>query len=206
VVPVTSEHEDDMDMTGVLPVEPPPAADRDLWAAVQRGDRHAFTELYHRHADAVWQHAYRLTTSATTAEDVLAATFLTAWRRRSSVVFIAESARPWLLAVAANEARTEWRRAKRHRMLSHRLRPAPDVDDHADTVVTALDDRRQVHRVLAAIEKLPRIQREAVTLCLVADVSQADAARLLGIPEATLRSHIHRARTRLRTTLPEGVR
>ena len=193
-------------MTEVLPVEPPPAADRELWAAVQRGDRDAFTELYHRHADAVWQHAYRLTASATTAEDVLAATFLTAWRRRSNVLLAADSARPWLLAVAANEARTEWRRATRHRRLSHRLGPAPDVDDHADTVVTSLDDRRRVHRVLAAIDKLPASQRDAVTLCLVAQVSHADAARTLGIPEATLRSHIHRARARLRTTLLERAR
>jgi hypothetical protein len=53
-----------------------------LWAAAQADDRQAFTELYHRHADAVWRHAHRLTSSPTAAEDVLAATFLTTWRRR----------------------------------------------------------------------------------------------------------------------------
>jgi RNA polymerase sigma-70 factor (ECF subfamily) len=205
-VPATFRHGDEIDMTEVLPVEQPPVADEELWAAVRRGDRDAFTALYHRHAEAVWQHAYRLTASRTAAEDVLAATFLTAWRRRGDVVFAADSARPWLLAVAANEARTEWRRATRRRRLSYRLGPAPDVDDHAETVVTSLDDRRKAHRVMAAIEKLPATQRDAVTLCLVAEVSQADAARVLGIPEATLRSHIHRARARLRTVLPEEVR
>jgi RNA polymerase sigma factor (sigma-70 family) len=193
-------------MTGVSQVEPSPTVDRELWSAVQHGDRDAFTVLYQRHAEAVWQHACRLTVSATAADDVLAATFLTAWRRRDDVVFAADSARPWLLAVATNEARTEWRRATRHRRLRDRVGPAPDVADHADSVASSLDDRRRVLRVLTAVEKLPEAQREAVTLCLVAEVSQADAARVLGIPEATLRSHIHRARTRLRTMLLEEVR
>lgn len=180
--------------------------DRELWGDVQRGDRDAFTALYHRHAEAVWQHACRLTASASAAEDVLAATFLTAWRRRAGITFAAGSARPWLLAVAANEARTEWRRTTRHRRLTDRVGPAPDVDDHADGVVASLDDRRRVLRALAAIEKLPTAQREVVTLCLVGEVSQVDAARVLRIPEATLRSHLHRARTRLRTMLLEDVR
>jgi DNA-directed RNA polymerase specialized sigma24 family protein len=56
-----------------------------LWAAARNADRQAFTELYHRHADAVWRHAHRLTSSPTVAEDVLAATFLTTWRRRGEV-------------------------------------------------------------------------------------------------------------------------
>ena len=191
---------------GLAGVNAPPADDHELWASAQRGDRDAFTVLYHRHADAVWNHAYRLTASPTTAEDVLAATFLTAWRRRADVRFVAESARPWLLAVAGNEARTEGRSRARFRRLTHRVGPAPDVADHADSVVTSLDDRRRLYRVLAAIAELPAAQREAVALCMVAELSQADAAQALGIPEATLRSRIARARARLRTLLPEEVR
>jgi RNA polymerase sigma factor (sigma-70 family) len=182
-----------------------PPDDQELWAAARAGDRDAFTALYHRHASAVWAHAHRLTASPTAAEDVLAATFLTAWRRRAEVRFTADSALPWLLAVAANEARTEWRRASRFRRLSQRVGPEPDVVDHADSVVTSLDDRRRVHRVLAAIARLPDPQRAVVALCLVAEVPHADAARALGIPEATLRSRIHRARARLRTALAEPL-
>src|SRR3990170_3671035 len=88
----------------------PPGGDSALWAAAQDGDRDAFTELYHRHADAVWRYAYRWTGSPTAAEDGLAATFLTTWRRRAEVQLAAGSLRAWLLAVAGNEARTEWRR------------------------------------------------------------------------------------------------
>jgi RNA polymerase sigma factor (sigma-70 family) len=184
----------------------PPADDHELWSLAQDGDRDAFTAIYHRHAEAVWNHACRLTASQSAAEDVLAATFLTAWRRRHSVRLVAESARPWLLAVAGNEARTEWRRMTRHRRLTGRLGPAPAVEDHAESVVTSLDDRRRLHRVLAAIAELPASQREAVALCMVAELPQADAARVLGVPEATLRSRIFRARARLRGVLMEDVR
>lgn len=181
----------------------PPGSDGSLWRAVQDGDRDAFTAIYHRHADAVWNQAYRLTASRTTAEDVLAATFLAAWRRRAEVEFDADSARPWLLAVATNEVRTHWRRAGRQERVAWRVGPPPAVADHADGVVASLDGRRRVHEVLAAIQRLPAGQREAVALCLVGELSTAEAAAALGVTEVTVRSRIHRARQRLRALLPE---
>ena len=48
-------------------------SDAELWA---RGDESAFGELYDRYAEAVWNHAYRLTASWSTAEDLTSATFL----------------------------------------------------------------------------------------------------------------------------------
>jgi RNA polymerase sigma-70 factor (ECF subfamily) len=178
-------------------------SDHTLWAAAAGGDREAFTTLYHRHADAVWRHAHRLTGTRTAAEDVLAATFLAAWRRRSQVRFTADSARPWLLAVAGNEARTEWRRTARHERLARRVGAAQAQDDHSDAVVARLDDRRRLHRVRDALDDLSDKHREVVELCMIAEVPQADAARALGIPEVTLRSRIHRARAKLRDLLAE---
>lgn len=190
-------------MGTALPGDPEDRADHELWAAAQDGDRDAFTTLYHRHADAVWRQAYHLTGTRSAAEDVLAATFLTAWRRRGEVRFTADSALPWLLAVAGNEARTERRRVVRHQRLFHRIGSAPVVRDHSDAVVASVDDRRRLHRVLAALEHLSGDQREVVELCLIAELPQPEVARTLGIPEATLRSRIHRARARLRTLLSE---
>jgi RNA polymerase sigma factor (sigma-70 family) len=180
--------------------------DDELWAAAQDGDRDAFTTLYHRHAATVWRQAHHLTGSSAMAEDVLAATFLTAWRRRAEVRFTADSALPWLLAVAGNEARTEQRRSMRHQRLFRRLGAAPVVRDHSDSVAASVDGHRSLHRVLAALERLPAAQREVVELFMIADLAQSDAARALGVPEATVRSRIHRARARLRTLLSEETR
>jgi RNA polymerase sigma factor (sigma-70 family) len=192
---------------GAACVGAPPPDDHELWAAAGDADRRtsraAFSTLYERHADAVWHHAHRLTGSRTAAEDVLAATFLTAWRRRAEVRFVADSARPWLLTVAGNEARTEWRRSVRHERLARRVGAAPSVRDHSDAVVAQLDDRRRLHLVLDALQGLSTEHREVVELCVIAEVPQPDAARALGIRESTLRSRLRRARTRLRAVLAE---
>ena len=186
-----------------LPRGGEPADDDRLWSSVRDDDPAAFTELYHRYADPVWRQAYRLTGAPGAAEDVLAATFLTAWRRRHDLDLRTGSTLAWLLAVAGNEARNEHRRGRRFQRLALRIGAAPAVRDHSDDVVSSLDDRRRLRRVRDALDHLPAAQRTAVELCLIGEVPQAEAARLLDVPEATLRSRIHRARMRLRTLLPE---
>jgi RNA polymerase sigma-70 factor (ECF subfamily) len=52
-------------------------------------------------------------------------------------------------------------------------------------------------RVLAAVRKLPRAEREAVALCLWSGVSYPDAAAVLGVTEVAVRSRVSRARARL---------
>lgn len=93
----------------------------------------------------------------------------------------------------------EWRRATRHRRLTGKLGPAPDVRDHSDGVVPPSTAGAACTRARRDPE-VPAGQRDAVALCLVAEV---DTARALGVTEATVRSRIHRARIRLRTMLPE---
>ena len=53
-------------------------------------------------------------------------------------------------------------------------------------------------------ETLPPLQRAAVVLRFYDDLDFSAIAGILGCPEATARSHVHRARTRLRSTLIEG--
>ena len=53
-------------------------------------------------------------------------------------------------------------------------------------------------------ETLPPLQRAAVVLRFYDDLDFSAIAGILGCPEATARSHVHRALTRLRSTLIEG--
>jgi RNA polymerase sigma-70 factor (ECF subfamily) len=64
--------------------------------------------------------------------------------------------------------------------------------------------RDRLRRVLAAIDRLPRGEREAVKVCLLGDASAADAAELFGISEASVRSRLSRARARLQTLTQEA--
>jgi RNA polymerase sigma factor (sigma-70 family) len=177
--------------------------DPELWRRAAGGDTAAFTELFERHVEAVWNHAYRLTGSWSRAEDLASSTFLTAWRRRAEVTLIRDSALPWLYTVAANLARSEHRSSARFLRAVRRLPIVASVDDHAETVAGRVDDDRRLREVLTAVGRLPRAERQAVELCLLGELSTADAATLLGVAEVSIRSRISRARARLRTMLED---
>ncbi|SDJ22202.1 RNA polymerase sigma-70 factor, ECF subfamily [Lentzea albidocapillata subsp. violacea] len=176
--------------------------DTRLWEQIAKGDHAAFTELFERHAEAVWNYAYRLTASWSQAEDLLSATFLTAWRKRGDAQLVRDSALPWLYTVTANRARTEWRASRRALRLVTKLTPQ-DERDHADEVAARTDAQRRLAEVVAAIVKLPASEREIAQLCLLGDVSTADAAALLGIAESSVRARVSRTRARLRDLTPE---
>ncbi|WP_433262599.1 RNA polymerase sigma factor [Actinosynnema sp. CS-041913] len=176
--------------------------DAELW---RRGDQAAFAVLFDRHAEAVWNHGYRLTASWSIAEDLTSATFLAAWRRRAEITLVRDSALPWLYTVAGNLARTEFRRLGRLRRALRRLPNGDLVPDHAETVISAIDDDRELRRVLEVVRGMPTAEREAVELCLLGELSAAEAAEVLGVAEVSVRSRISRARARLRAVRVEEV-
>jgi RNA polymerase sigma-70 factor (ECF subfamily) len=178
-------------------------SDTELWTRAAAGDRHAFGELFERHAEAVWNHAYRLTASWSQAEDLTSSTFLLAWRKCREVRLIRDSALPWLYTVAGNLARNEHRGATRFLRAVRRLPEQTVEADHADDVARRVDGDARMARILAAVRTLPRSEREAVELCLLGEVPTADAAELLGVAEVSVRSRLSRARARLRTKLEE---
>jgi len=188
------------------PDDPPGApstvvpSDAELW---QDGTDAAFAELFERHVEAVWNHAYRLTGSWNVAEDLTSATFLTAWRRRADVTLVRDSALPWLYTVVGNLARAEYRSSTRFLRAMRRMGAAEPVADHADAVAGRIDDDRRLREVLGRIRRLPKAEREAVELCLIGELSTADAAVLLGVAETSVRARISRARARLRTRTEE---
>lgn len=186
------------------PRGPAIASDRELWTRAAGGDRAAFGELFERHVEAVWNHAYRLTASWSQAEDLTSSTFLLAWRKCGDVRLIRESALPWLYTVAGNLARDERRGTTRFLRALRRVPDTPVVADHADDVAHRVDEDARMADVLAAVRSLPRAERQAVELCLLGELSTPDAAELLGVAESSVRARISRARARLRTTLKEA--
>ncbi|MEU5872947.1 RNA polymerase sigma factor [Glycomyces sp. NPDC047369] len=171
-----------------------------LRARVRAGDPGAFAELFDAYARSVYNHAFRLTADWATAEDVMAATYLQAWRSRERVTEEGGSLRPWLLGIATNEARNHTRSNRRYRRVAAALITADlTVPDHADEVAGRLDDRRRIAAALDALARLRRPEREVLTLCLWEGLDYESAAEALGVPVGTVRSRLSRARARLRT-------
>ncbi|GGM60352.1 DNA-directed RNA polymerase sigma-70 factor [Micromonospora sonchi] len=181
-------------------------SDEELWSSIVAGDETAFGQLFDRHSRAVYNHAFRLTGSWSTAEDVTQATFLVAWRRRNDARLVAGSALPWLLVVATNAVRSEWRSARRWLALLHRVPAVDHADgDLAEEVAARLDDERRMNALLAVVRRLSPAEREAVALCLWSGLPYPDAAAVLGISEASVRSRVSRARSRLARLLPAEI-
>jgi RNA polymerase sigma-70 factor (ECF subfamily) len=55
--------------------------------------------------------------------------------------------------------------------------------------------------VLAAVRRLPRRQREVIVLSYLSDVAESDVARVLGISNGTVKTHLHRGLSALRKSL-----
>lgn len=171
--------------------------DRVLWARASAGDEQAFGALFDRHAKAVYNHCFRLTASWAAAEDHLQNTFLLAWRKRDRLRLEHDSALPWLLAVATNVVRSHRRTVARRLRLFRRFPAEQAVPDHADQVAERVDDQRRMAVLLAAVEELPRSEREALAMCVWSGVSYADAAAVLGIAEVSVRARVSKAKARL---------
>lgn len=181
------------------------AADAVLWQAASGGDQDAFGQLFDRHATSVYNYLLRRSADWSAAEDLTAAVFLQAWRRRSEVVLNDGSALPWLLGVARQLARNATRSRQRYlAALAKVAREAvtgTDPADPADLVSGRLDSEQQLQRLRAAIGGLPRPQQEVIELCVYAGLDQQAAAIALGVSVGTIKSRLHRARRRLATEL-----
>jgi len=168
-----------------------------LRARARAGDADAFGTLFDSCAKAVYNHAFRLIGDWSTAEDVMAQTFLEAWRSRERIAADGESLRPWLLGIATNLARGHRRTSRRQAATLLRLGPPPDIEDFSDNLSGRLDDARRIAALHRSLSRLRPDEFEVLALCAWSDLSYAEAAEALGIPVGTVRSRLSRARTKL---------
>ncbi|MFJ2130587.1 RNA polymerase sigma factor [Streptomyces sp. NPDC087845] len=159
----------------------------DMRTRVRAGEPSAFAELFDSYARTVCNHAFRLTADWATAEDVMAATFMEAWRLRGRVDHEGGSLRLWLLGIATNTARNQTRSNRRYRAAATAAaRAETAVPDHAEEVDGRVDDRRRLAAALTALAALRRPEREVLALCLWEGLEYTAAAEALGIPAGTV--------------------
>lgn len=173
-------------------------SDDALWRRTCRGDKDAFAELFDRHARRVFGFCFRQTGDWSLAEDLTSITFLEAWRRRS--VMVEEGKVPaWLFGIANNTVRHQRRSLGRYRRALDRL-PAPQAQpDHADDSAERAAAERRAADLLGRLRLLPKAEQEVLALVGWEGLSSAEAAIALGVPEATVRSRLHRARKRIQS-------
>ncbi|MBV9291619.1 MAG: RNA polymerase sigma factor [Frankiales bacterium] len=103
----------------------------------------------------------------------------------------------WACVVAARLAVDRHRRASTRLAMVHRLRSSR-------TVAHDEPDLALAHSVRSAVSQLEPDLRAVIVLRYYADLSVADIARMLDVPEGTIKSRLHRAAAVLRPTLQEA--
>lgn len=149
--------------------------------------------LYEAYGDMIYRLALQRTRNRADAEDVLQDVFFRCLRR-APVFESREHQKAWLIRVALNSSKTLLGSA----FMRHR------ADESALELLPA-GTEPEVSAVYEQVLKLPEKQRIAIHLFYYEGYGVADIATLMNCPESTVKSHLRRARLRLKEALKEEV-
>jgi RNA polymerase sigma-70 factor (ECF subfamily) len=182
------------------PVEGRPLEDAELVDLARDGDVHAYEELVSRYQGIAYRVAWLVTRNAGEAEDAVQEAFVNAYsalpRFRPGAPF-----RPWILRIAANEARNRARSARRRESLA--LRVAAEPGGAAPSPEAAALAREDAETLARALERLREPDRLVIAYRFLFDLSEAEMADALGVRPGTVKSRLSRAMARLRAELEE---
>lgn len=161
-------------------------------AAPRAGDI-AFERLYRSSRDDVYAYVASLLRDAPAAEEVTAAAFERAYRKRNRFDPERGEPRAWLFGIARNAALDELRRRGRQAELA-----AEPADLESFSAPEGAEDHERRLAVSAALERLEPSERELIALKFFAGLENSEIARVLGLSESNAGTKLHRAMTKLR--------
>lgn len=166
--------------------------DETLAVAAAGGDRDAFAMLLDRHYDRIFGLCWRLSGDRAEAEDLtqdICAALpdrLRSWRGEARFT-------TWLYRVAVNAAHDRHRRAASHARAS-----AGWAGWESNRQAAMAEDAARHDWLFAAMAALPEDLRETLALTMSEDLTQAEAAGILGLSEGTVAWRISEVKKRLR--------
>ncbi len=135
-------------------------------------------------------------------EDVVQDAFVRVLEHRRRLPEVREM-RVWLVRIAWNLALDRRRRIRPEQFDEGFSEGLVSRDLPADEV---LNEARRMKAVLREMERLPRAERDVLTLSAIEELGMGEMAEVLGRSESAVRALLFRARTRLRERLGEGQR
>ena len=168
----------------LLCVTAPERTDAELLAEVAAGDRHALEALYHRHSRWLLQRLQSRCNDDDLVDTALQDTFISAWRSSRQFRPEAGEVGGWLWSIAL-------------RRLIDQLRRHP----HPTPVATVPEPEplpAPGTRTYDLLSRLPADLHAVVSAVYIDQLTTAETAVLLGIPQGTVKSRLSRARDLLR--------
>jgi RNA polymerase sigma-70 factor (ECF subfamily) len=182
-----------------MPIVPFIARLREAASHADRGARGAdsYAEFVERHSQFVYRIALAVARDPHDAEDAAQETFLQVFRggRWEEI----EDERGYL-------ARVAWRLAVRKRKPRQLEQELPrEIQSSQATPEQSAMERQQIAWLHAAIDRLPEKLREPLALAALGELKLVEVAKILHLPEGTVRRRIHTARQKLKQELQKGV-
>lgn len=184
------------------------ASDLELVSQARAGEDRAFTILMRRHKPSLYGFVRRYVGDADAAVDVVQETFVAAWRALGRF----DARRPfavWLRAIALNKCRDRARRLAVRRLIlgekddqSPEAQAQPDPAPSGEAQVLTAERRATLQR---AIDQLPQKLKEPLLLTYFDDLSQQEAADVLGVTVKAVETRVYRARQRLAVLLDRTI-
>lgn len=198
--------------TNALEHETDPADDAALVARIAERDQAAFETLMRRHNGRLFRVARAIVKDDAEAEDVLQDAYLDAYRNMSK--FRGESKlSTWLVRIVANHGLMRLRKQRRDRVVlsmdEHPKGAQDRMDQFADSTAespTTTTLRAEARRLIERrIDELPVTFRTVFVLRELEELTAEEVGECLGIPAATVRTRLFRARALLRESLARDL-
>jgi len=184
-----------------------PDSDEDLLNRLRAGEREVFGPLVRRYERELFGYLRRYLGDDDLADDVFQNTFVQVFLKIQQYE-PGRAARPWLYAIATNQAIDALRR--RNRRGDQRADAAVTLDEEGEPrplyeLIAAPDAGPPDHaeqtetrdQVRDAVNRLPELLRQVVMLTYFRGLKYKDVADILGIPVGTVKSRLHAAVTKL---------
>lgn len=171
--------------------------EHELVERFRRGDDRALEAVYRRWSALVFTLALRSLGDRGDAEDVTQKTFVSAWTSRASYDPAKAKLATWLVTIARRRIADMHEARARVRALQEELVRVADPDDMVQAGIDLAD------RLLLAdeLERLEPDARDVVRLAFYDDLTHQQIAERLSMPLGTVKSHIRRSLSRLRSRL-----
>ena len=180
------------------------------------GDADAWEQIVQSYHRRIYNVCYRFTGTADDAEDLTQEVFIKMYRTLASYDVERGAFVTWLTTLARNLLVDHFRKSRMERATDSLDAPpaadedAPPLADQLADTAPAADNRIETQQtqqmVHQALQKLSPELREAVILRDLQELDYKEIAKVLRVPEVTVKSRINRGRTELGRLLSRTYR
>ncbi len=169
------------------------------------GDQLAFAELMRRYRKKLYSIAFQMLQNHLDADEVVQETFVRIYKRRKELDNVNYFS-TFLTRIATNYSIDLLRKRKSRRGVTEDTSTLPghiqlDLAKRIKTPQQEFENKKLMEEIYKALEHLPPKQRTTILLHDIEGYSKTEIANVFDCPEATVRSNLHIARTKLRKLL-----